>query len=239
MATYDPPPFGSPELRLPEELRGPLREHIAQLRASYLAVGWGSPVGFGERPALIVVDLALGWTTSRGPMGCNLDSVVEATGQVLGAAREAGIPIFFTTAAHDPADPPNPGGAKVPSAAADAAPPAEMAQLDPRLGHRPVEKVIPKPYASSFKGTNLHEMLTALRVDTLIVTGCSTSHCIYATCRDAKDSFRVIVPREAVGERCELMHEVNMLDIEIDLADVMSVEAVVAALELTGSGASG
>jgi hypothetical protein len=42
--------------------------------------------------------------------------------------------------------------------------------------------------------------------------------CIYATCRDATDSFRVIVPREAVGERCEIMHEVNLLDIELDLA---------------------
>ncbi len=40
-------------------------------------------------------------------------------------------------------------------------------------------------------------------IDTLIVTGVSTSHCVYATCRDATDSFRVIVPREAVGERCE------------------------------------
>ena len=81
--------------------------------------------------------------------------------------------------------------------------------------------------ASAFKATNLHEMLTSLGVDTLIVTGVSTSHCVYATCRDATDSFRVIVPREAVGERCELMHEVFLLDIDIDLADVTSLEEVV------------
>lgn len=243
MAATDPPAFGSPELRLPDDLRGPLKEHIEQLRRAYSEAGWGSPVGFGARPAVIVVDLALGWTTSRGPMGSNLDSVVEATVKVLGAAREADIPIFFTTATHDPANPPSPGGAKVPSVPDDAArddgaSAAEMAQLDPRLGHRPLEKVIAKPYASSFKGTNLHEMLTALQVDTLIVTGCSTSHCIYATCRDAKDSFRVIVPREAVGERCELMHEVNMLDMEIDLADVLPVDGVVAALR-AGPGGQG
>ena len=100
-------------------------------------------------------------------------------------------------------------------------------ELDPRLNHRPTEKLIRKPYASAFKGTNLHEMLTALGIDTLIVTGISTSHCVYATCRDATDSFRVIVPREAVGERCELMHEVNLLDIDIDLGDVMPVEEVI------------
>jgi nicotinamidase-related amidase len=69
-------------------------------------------------------------------------------------------------------------------------------------------------------------MLTAQGIDTLIVTGLSTSHCVYATCRDATDSFRVIVPREAVGERCELFHEVNLLDIDLDLGDVVPVDSV-------------
>jgi len=54
---------------------------------------------------------------------------------------------------------------------------------------------------------------------------------VYATCRDATDSYRVIVPREAVGERCEIMHAVNLLDIDMDLGDVMPVEEVVGAIE--------
>ena len=70
-------------------------------------------------------------------------------------------------------------------------------------------------------------MLAAQGVDTLIVTGLSTSYCISATCRDATDSFRVIVPREAVGERCEIFHEVNLLDIELDLGDVLPVDEVI------------
>ena len=77
-------------------------------------------------------------------------------------------------------------------------------------------------------------MLTALGVDTLIVTGISTSHCVYATCRDGTDSFRIIVPREAVGERCELLHEVNLLDIDVDLGDVTPVDDVLAALAALG-----
>ena len=105
--------------------------------------------------------------------------------------------------------------------------PGDAFQLDPRLQRRPSEKIVTKRYASAFKGTNLHDMLVMLGVDTLIVTGVSTSHCVYATCRDATDNFRVIVPREAVGERCELMHEVFLLDIDIDLADVMPVVEVV------------
>jgi maleamate amidohydrolase len=104
-------------------------------------------------------------------------------------------------------------------------------QLDPRLQRRPAELILRKRYASAFKGTHLHELLAGLGIDTLIVTGVSTSHCVYATCRDATDSFRVIVPRQAVGERCELMHEVFLLDIDIDLADVTEVAEVIAYLE--------
>jgi nicotinamidase-related amidase len=173
----------------------------------------------------------LGWTDERGPIGCNLDPVVTATSRVLKPARAAKIPIFFTTGAYDPADPPGPGGEKLNPSPRPDFPREEQSRLDPRLEHRPTEKIIRKPYASAFKATNFHEMLTALRVDTLVVTGCSTSHCVYATCRDAKDSFRVIVPGEAVGERCELMHEVNLLDIDLDLGDVMPVDEVVAWLE--------
>jgi len=223
--------MGSADLRLPDELRGPLREHLDYLRQRYVQRGWGGRVGFGERPAVVVIDLALAWTTQKGPLGSDLDPVVEATCQILTAARAARLPIFFTTSAHDPADPPAPGSRKLkPSPRPDFSE-EEQSRLDPRLDRQPAEKIIRKPYASTFKGTNFHELLTGLGVDTLIVTGCSTSHCIYATCRDAKDSFHVIVPREAVGDRCELMHEVNLLDIDLDLADVMPVAEVVAWLE--------
>jgi nicotinamidase-related amidase len=140
------------------------------------------------------------------------------------------VPIFFTTFAYDPADPPSPQNRKLRLSLQPAQEP--QFELDERLERRLSEKLIRKRYASCFKGTNLHEMLASLRVDTLIVAGCSTSHCVYATCRDATDSFRVIVPREAVGERCELLHEVNLLDIDIDLGDVMPVAEVVAHLEL-------
>lgn len=220
--------FGSDDLRLPDTLRAPLLEHLKDLRGKYLARGWGERVGFGERPALIVIDLAKYWLDTSVHIGANLSSVVEQTCRVLAASRKAGIPIFFTSFAHDPADPPSPQNKKLKWQIPDDA--GDLFELDPRLERRPTEKLLRKRYASAFKGTNLHEMLASLRVDTLIVTGVSTSHCVYATCRDAIDSFAVIVPREAVGERCEIMHEVNLLDIDIDIGDVTPVDEVVAHL---------
>ncbi|HEY3837430.1 MAG TPA: isochorismatase family protein [Bryobacteraceae bacterium] len=220
-------PFGSEDLRLPDELRAPLKAHLAALRERYVQRGWAGRVGFGKRPALIVIDLALWWTDPREVrQGSNVDSVVEAACRLLEAARAAKIPIFFTTWDWDPSMPPSPHDRKVRMNLK--AGEQRLFELDPRLQRQDAERVIAKRYASAFKATNLNENLTALGVDTLIVTGVSTSHCIYATCRDATDSFRVIVPREAVGERCEIMHEVNLLDIELDLADVVSLTDVLA-----------
>lgn len=231
MSNATPLPFGSEDLRLPEELRGPLRAHLDDLRQKYLQRNWGARVGWGDRPAVIVIDLARYWLDGgASKISANLDVIVEATCEVLTAARAAKIPIIFTTMAWDPADPPSPQNVKlqmhVPDGKAE-----ELFALDPRLERQPNEKILPKRYASSFKGTNLHEILTSLGVDTLIVTGISTSHCVYATCRDATDSFRVIVAKEAVGERCEIMHEVNLLDIDVDLGDVTPVADIVARLQ--------
>ena len=227
--TQKNPGSGSADLQLPASLRGPLLDHLAELRERYLARGWAGRVGFGQRPALIVIDLALFWTQPQHQIGTTAEPVLQATLQLLAAARTAAIPIFFTTFAYDPADPPSPQNRKLQLQLK----PGDEAlfELDPRLARQPSEKLIRKRYASAFKGTNLHEMLTSLGIDTLIVTGVSTSHCIYATCRDATDSFRVIVPREAVGERCELMHEVNLLDIDIDLGDVMPLSEVIDAVQ--------
>jgi nicotinamidase-related amidase len=223
------PAFGSRDLRLPDELRGPLRRHLDELRERYRQRGWGGRVGFGRRPAVLVIDLAGFWLDPGQQIGSRLDPVVEATCRLLAAARAGRVPVFFTTFAHDPAHPSSPHDRKLRfELPADAG--ATFA-LDARLGRQPDEPIVRKRYASAFKGTNLQDMLTAQGIDTLIVAGISTSHCVYATCRDATDCFHVIVPREAVGERCELMHEVFLFDIDLDLGDVMPLGEVVRYLD--------
>ena len=92
------PVTGSPDMRLPDELRAGVIEHLDHLRDRFMTRGWGGRVGFGQRPAVVVIDLALFWTQPQHPMGSRLDSVVDATCRILKAARTAHIPIFFTTA---------------------------------------------------------------------------------------------------------------------------------------------
>jgi nicotinamidase-related amidase len=217
---------GSSELQLPDHLREELRRHIESLREGFERRGWGRRVGYGARPALVVIDLALGWTDEQYALGSDLDAVVENTARLLSAAREVGVPIFFTTMAIAPDDPVSPADIKLDPARLTPRTGSRATELDPRLTRRPTEKLIVKKYASCFKGTDLMEMLATVGADTLIITGCSTSHCVYATCRDAVSGFHVIVPREAVGERCELLHEVALFDIDIGIGDVEPIENV-------------
>lgn len=216
---------GSADLRLPDELREPLKEHLNYLRERYLVNNWGNRTGFGDNLALVVVDLALFWTEPHHQMGSCVDSVVEATAQLLEVARKVNIPIFFTSLDFDFT---NPASSRNKKCQLDLKPGDEsLLQLDPRLKHRSSERIILKKHASAFKDTGFHDILSKLQVDTLIVTGVSTSHCIYATCRDGTNNYNIIVPAEAVGERCEIMHEVNLLDIDIDLGDVIPVQKVI------------
>jgi maleamate amidohydrolase len=220
--------MGAPDLQLPAELREPLLDHLESLRVRYTERSWAKRVGFGRNPALLVIDLALFWTRQDTQMGSNLDNVVDSTCELLDAARRAGIPVIFTTFDYNPGDSSDSPNGKAELQVVSGG--EDLFKLDPRLQRQATEPLIFKRAASSFKDTNLDEMLTALGVDTLIVTGASTSHCVYATCRDATNSYRVIVPREAVGDRCEIMHLVNLLDIDIDVGDVLPSADVVALL---------
>jgi maleamate amidohydrolase len=217
----------SDDLKLPGELRDGVLEHIRQLGAVFEKRGWSRRVGFGARAAVIVIDLAQGWTDEGQWLGSDLDDVVVRTREVLDAARAVNLPIFFTVQGYSPDDPPSPLDKKYTDCRTALALGASATQLDPRLGRRETEKLIIKKYPSCFKGTDLNEMLQGLGIDTLIVTGCSTLHCVYATCREASGSLHVIVPREAVGDRCELFHEVALLDIDAGMGDVLPTEDVI------------
>jgi nicotinamidase-related amidase len=226
---------GPEDLQLPDGLREGVQRHLKELGDAFRKRGWAQRMGFGKHPAVIVIDLAKGWTDSGQWLGSDLDSVVENTREVLEVARRGKIPIFFTVQAYGPDDPLAPWDKKYPGTRTALALGSKATELDPRLERRPDEKLIVKKYPSCFKGTDLRDMLHGLGIDTLIVTGCSTMHCVYATCRDASSSFHVIVPREAVGDRCELFHLVALLDIDTGMGDVVSNNEVIAYLAKRGN----
>ena len=194
----------------------------------------GHTLGFGKKPALIVVDFQLGFTVpEQSPLAGNLDAEVAATNELIAAARKKDIPVIFTVVGYDPHRQDDAGlwPEKAPSLRMLTIG-SDLVKLDPRLNQEPGDLVITKKYASGFFGTYLASTLTMQSVDTAIVTGCTTSGCVRATVMDAlANGFRPIVPIECVGDRAQEPHQANLFDIGAKYGDVMPLQEVLAYLE--------
>ena len=199
--------------------------------------GFGERGGFGRRPALAVIDMTLGFTDPESPLACDLEGPVENIQKLLETARRAEIPVVFTTIAFRESD-------KLTAAAFIDKVPALLtlragsrwAEIDPRIAPRETEPVLNKLFASGFFGTGLSSLLTAAGVDTLVITGASTSGCVRATAVDALQyGFRPVVPREAVGDRNPDAHEANLYDVDAKYGDVVAAQEVLDYLEAIGA----
>ena len=186
-------------------------------------------VGFGRNPAVVVIDFTLAYTTPGSPFFA--EGVVRAvadTVPLLQAARAAGIPVIHTKVMYHPsgAD----GGwfvRKVP-ALRNLVAGEPLAEIDPKVAPLAEEVVIVKQYPSPFFGTPLAPMLATLGVDTLILAGCSTSGCVRAGALDGvQHGYRVIVPRECVGDRHDGPHDANLFDINAKYGDVVGRDEVI------------
>lgn len=193
----------------------------------YRRHGLAGRLGFGRAPAIVVVDLIVGFTDPASPLGSDLDVVVSNVRLLLDWARSAEVPILFTTTAYQAGL----GDAglfprKVPSLAV-LEEGSRAVEVDPRLGRRAGETLIVKKYASAFFGTVLAPQLVSLGVDTLIITGATTSGCVRATAVDAlQHGFRPVVPRSCVGDRSTRAHEASLFDIEAKYGDVVDLESL-------------
>ncbi len=198
--------------------------------------GFGIKIGFGERPALIVIDMLKGFTDPAMPLGSSLDNEVEAQKPLLQVAHERRIPVIFTTVVYDEPDAKDAGiwGLKMKGSVTLVAG-SEAVKVDPRLDMRPDDILLAKKYASCFFGTDLVARLNSRRIDTLIIAGCTTSGCVRATAVDAvQNGFRPMVVREAVGDRSAAAHAQSLFDLNAKYADVVSLDETLQYLRTVG-----
>lgn len=196
-------------------------------------------VGWGQSPALLVIDLIRAYTEPGGPFElAEPGPAVAATGELLAAARAAGRPVLWTVVRYTRglAD----GGLfarKVPALAAFAED-AEggWGEIAPPLKPEPGEPVVAKQYASAFFGTSLAATLHTQGVDTVVIAGVSTSGCIRASATDALcHGLRPQVVREACADRTPALHENNLADLDAKYADVTALADAIAHLSATPS----
>jgi maleamate amidohydrolase len=200
-------------------------------RTIYRAQGFGNAVGMGERPALCIVDFTNGFVDPAIFGGGNIPAAVAKTVGLLEAARHRRLPVAFSRVVY--ADDGSDHCAfvqKVP-ALATLTERAPAAQIVPELKPLPSETILRKTQPSAFFGTGYAEQLRRQGVDTVIVTGCTTSGCVRATVVDAMSyNFRTVVARDCVGDRSLQAHDANLFDIEQKYADLMNSETIIAAL---------
>jgi maleamate amidohydrolase len=182
-----------------------------------------SRLGFGRRPVLVVIDFINAYTTPGSALYApDVVSAVDASVELINSARDKQVPVIYTKVLFQAGG--FDGGLfvqKIPALTklVDGEPLAEMdAKITPVTG----DIVIVKNYASVFFGTSLASMLTAHGIDTVILIGCSTSGCVRASAVDGmQHGFRVIVPRDCVGDRLAQVHDANLFDIDAKYGDVV------------------
>ena len=210
-----------------------LQQAMQTIESYYQSRGiFADRFGFGERPAILVVDFANGWTDDSYAGGSQrLDTPVENTAKLLVAGREQGVPIVYTSSPWRPrtAD-------QMFKTAADVSdgfrPWDEHAcQIDDRLKPATQDLVIQKESASAFAGTHLAGYLISLQCDSVLITGCSTSACIRATATDAKSlRLKPVLVGDCCGDRAAAAHVFTLFDIQARFADVVSVDEAIESL---------
>ena len=198
-----------------------------ELTENYRGAFDGS-LGFGKAPALILVDFVDAYFNKDSPLYAGVEDALSSALRIRDAVRIAGIPVIYTNVVYQK------GGAdggvfyrKVPALEVFVAgnPLGRWpAGLEPAAG----ELVISKQYPSAFFDTSLAESLKAKDIDTLIITGVTTSGCIRATCVDAMSyGFIPIVVADACGDRHAAPHEANLFDMNAKYADVVDERTVI------------
>lgn len=195
---------------------------------SYAGV-FGNRIGFGQRPAVLLIDFVQAYFDPDCVLFADVADALASAIRVRDAARVAGVPVIYTNVVYHPSliD----GGRfmqKTPLLDVFIAG-SPMGAWPDALQPSPDELVISKQYPSAFFGTSLAATLTAMEVDSVILTGLSTSGCVRATCVDpSSHGFIPIVVADACGDRHAAPHEANLFDMNAKYADVVSEAEVLA-----------
>ena len=197
----------------------------------YARQNFGNTVGLGQKPALLIVDFQVGFADPDVFGGGNMTEAIAATVPLLAEMRALGQPVAYTRAvfADDGSDA-GVFGMKVPGLKR-LTDDAGISQIVPQLAAQPGDYVVRKTGPSAFFGTSLSTWLNANGVDSLLVTGATTSGCVRASVIDAISySYRTIVVSDCCGDRAIAPHEANLFDMGQKYADLMTAEEAITAV---------
>ncbi len=179
------------------------------------------PTGIGDCPALLVVDMCKGFIDPSSPLGFDCPELINSNIQLVKEFREKKLPIIFTTTVYRDAEEAKIFRNKLPALNILQPNSPEVSFLD-ELSPSNEDVLIEKKFASAFFETNLADHLKKLHIDSLIISGVTTSGCIRATALDSlQNNFFTIVVEDCVGDRNLEAHKANLFDLNTKYADVI------------------
>jgi maleamate amidohydrolase len=203
---------------------------MSDLQANY-AGAFDGKLSAGKRPALLIVDVVQAYLDPQSNLYAAAEPALASNERLLAAARNGGVPVIFTNVEYQAGG--LDGGLfyrKVPALKAFLKG-SPMGAFPPTLQPGPSDIVVTKQYASAFFGTSLAATLTSLGVDTVLVTGFSTSGCVRASALDAlQHGFAPFVVRDACADRHPAPHEANLFDLQAKYAEVVGEDEAIAML---------
>jgi nicotinamidase-related amidase len=215
-------------------------------RAVYKGAGYGARGSGGKKPALLVIDVTYDFvgdkpepileSIKKFPNSCGEEGWkgMEQIKRLLEECREQGIPVFYTKNLEDRNKLTRGawGWKKEQEVEERAMQKRDGNQIPDMVAPAEGEVVIQKTKPSAFFGTPLTSYLVGLGVDTVIMTGCTTSGCVRASVIDSfSNNFRTIVVEEGVFDRADLPHKANLFDMQQKYADVTPIEDVLGYLK--------
>ncbi|WP_323768784.1 isochorismatase family protein [Marinovum sp.] len=193
----------------------------------YAEAGFGQKVPRGRCPAIVVVDFTYGFTDTQYPTAADMSAEIAATKRLTDRARDKGLPVIYTTIAFQPWERDSLPWLKKATGMAALEAGSRLVEIDPATGIQPADPVLVKHGASAFHGTNLAGLLTGAGVDTVVVTGATTSGCVRATAVDAVQSgFTVLVPADCCADRAQRPHDAALYDIDQKYGDVTDADDI-------------
>ena len=182
--------------------------------------------GIGSSPALVVVDMCRGFIDPSSPLGFECEEVIKANIKLVQKFRAQKLPVIFTTTIYRDISEASVFRSKIP-ALNILEPESDAVSFIDELAPSLDEMIIEKKFASAFFDTDLAAYLQNLNIDSVIISGVTTSGCVRATALDAmQNNFLTTVAEDCVGDRDQDAHHANLFDLKAKYADVLPLNNI-------------
>lgn len=206
---------------------GQRRYILDELHQLYSNQGFSGQLGFGEKPALLIRDLTVAFTDTHSQLSIKLEDQIDSAKLLVEEALQNKIPIIFSITVYEAEN-------KVSRLWCKKFPSLQIldrqstwVQIHPVLNDYPFDIINHTVYITDFYNNKIDDFLQSKGVDTLILAGATTSGSIRATAVDAiQRGYRVIIPKEAVGDRNPTLQKTTLLDLNARYADILTLDKV-------------